>query len=314
MVHNVATTEVPALTFGRRDHMANNTLTVMSPEQGLSRYLSEIRKFPMLTKDEEFMLAKRWSEHQDPEAAHRLVTSHLRLVAKIAMGYRGYGLPIGEVISEGNVGLMQAVKKFDPDKGFRLATYAMWWIRASIQEYILRSWSLVKMGTTAAQKKLFFNLRKAKSQISAFEDGDLLPEHVEQIATKLGVTEQDVIDMNRRLGGDSSLNAPMRADGEAEWQDWLADDDAVSQETQLADDEERGIRMTLLQEAMEELTDREKHILTERRLKDDPVTLEELAGQYGVSRERVRQIEVRAFEKLQKAMQAAAMERNLVNA
>jgi RNA polymerase sigma-32 factor len=314
VVHNVATTEVPALTFGRRDHMANNTLTVMSPEQGLSRYLSEIRKFPMLTKDEEFMLAKRWSEHQDPEAAHRLVTSHLRLVAKIAMGYRGYGLPIGEVISEGNVGLMQAVKKFDPDKGFRLATYAMWWIRASIQEYILRSWSLVKMGTTAAQKKLFFNLRKAKSQISAFEDGDLLPEHVEQIATKLGVTEQDVIDMNRRLGGDSSLNAPMRADGEAEWQDWLADDDAVSQETQLADDEERGIRMTLLQEAMEELTDREKHILTERRLKDDPVTLEELAGQYGVSRERVRQIEVRAFEKLQKAMQAAAMERNLVNA
>jgi RNA polymerase sigma-32 factor len=290
------------------------SLAVMSPEQGLSRYLTEIRKFPMLAKDEEFMLAKRWTEHQDPEAAHRLVTSHLRLVAKIAMGYRGYGLPIGEVISEGNVGLMQAVKKFDPDKGFRLATYAMWWIRASIQEYILRSWSLVKMGTTAAQKKLFFNLRKAKSQISAFEEGDLHPDHVETIATKLGVTNQDVIDMNRRLGGDASLNAPLRADGESEWQDWLADDNAVSQETQLADSEEKSIRMGLLQEAMEELTDREKHILTERRLKDDPVTLEELAGQYGVSRERVRQIEVRAFEKLQKAMRSAAEERNLVDA
>jgi RNA polymerase sigma-32 factor len=260
------------------------------------------------------MLAKRWTEHQDTEAAHRLVTSHLRLVAKIAMGYRGYGLPIGEVISEGNVGLMQAVKKFDPDKGFRLATYAMWWIRASIQEYILRSWSLVKMGTTAAQKKLFFNLRKAKSQISAFEEGDLHPEHVEAIATKLGVTNEDVISMNRRLGGDASLNAPLRADGESEWQDWLADDTAVSQETALADSEEKSIRMSLLQEAMEELTDREKHILTERRLKDDPVTLEELAGQYGVSRERVRQIEVRAFEKLQKAMRAAAEERNLVDA
>lgn len=294
--------------------MANSTLAVMSPEQGLSRYLTEIRKFPMLAKDEEFMLAKRWTEHQDPEAAHRLVTSHLRLVAKIAMGYRGYGLPIGEVISEGNVGLMQAVKKFDPDKGFRLATYAMWWIRASIQEYILRSWSLVKMGTTAAQKKLFFNLRKAKSQISAFEEGDLHPDHVETIATKLGVTNQDVIDMNRRLGGDASLNAPLRADGESEWQDWLADDNAVSQETALADSEEKSLRMGLLQEAMEELTDREKHILTERRLKDDPVTLEELAGQYGVSRERVRQIEVRAFEKLQKAMRSAAEERNLVNA
>ena len=293
---------------------ANSTLAVMSPEQGLSRYLTEIRKFPMLTKDEEFMLAKRWSEHQDAESAHRLVTSHLRLVAKIAMGYRGYGLPIGEVISEGNVGLMQAVKKFDPDKGFRLATYAMWWIRASIQEYILRSWSLVKMGTTAAQKKLFFNLRKAKSQISAFEEGDLHPEHVEAIATKLGVTNQDVIDMNRRLGGDASLNAPLRADGESEWQDWLADDNQVSQETQLAEDEEKSLRMGLLQEAMEELTDREKHILTERRLKDDPVTLEELASQYGVSRERVRQIEVRAFEKLQKAMRAAAEERNLVDA
>ena len=295
--------------------MAANALAVMSPEGGLSRYLTEIRKFPMLAKDEEFMLAKAWREHEDSEAAHKLVTSHLRLVAKIAMGYRGYGLPIGEVISEGNVGLMQAVKKFEPDKGFRLATYAMWWIRASIQEYILRSWSLVKMGTTAAQKKLFFNLRKAKSQISAFQDGDLHPDQVSQIATKLGVLDEEVISMNRRLSGpDASLNAPLRADGESEWQDWLADDTAVSQETQLADDEEKGIRMSLLQEAMEELTDREKHILTERRLKDDPVTLEELAGQYGVSRERVRQIEVRAFEKLQKAMRAAAEERNLVDA
>jgi RNA polymerase sigma-32 factor len=291
--------------------MALKSLAVMSPEQGLSRYLTEIRKFPMLTKDEEFMLAKRWSEHEDPEAAHRLVTSHLRLVAKIAMGYRGYGLPIGEVISEGNVGLMQAVKKFDPDKGFRLATYAMWWIRASIQEYILRSWSLVKMGTTAAQKKLFFNLRKAKSQISAFEEGDLRPEHVTKIATDLGVPEEDVINMNRRLTGDASLNSPLRSDSESEWQDWLTDDTQVSQETRLADTEEHSLRMGLLQEAMEELTDREKHILTERRLKDNPVTLEELAGQYGVSRERVRQIEVRAFEKLQKAMRAAATERNL---
>jgi RNA polymerase sigma-32 factor len=296
--------------------MAANSLSVMSPEQGLSRYLTEIRKFPMLSKDEEFMLAKRWSEHQDPEAAHKLVTSHLRLVAKIAMGYRGYGLPIGEVISEGNVGLMQAVKKFDPDKGFRLATYAMWWIRASIQEYILRSWSLVKMGTTAAQKKLFFNLRKAKSQISAFEEGDLHPEHLSQIATKLGVTEDEVTSMNRRMsgGGDASLNAPMRADGESEWQDWLADDDAASQETVLAESEEHSLRMELLQEAMQELNERERHILTQRRLIDDPLTLEELAGQYGVSRERVRQIEVRAFEKLQKAMQAAAVDRNLVDA
>jgi RNA polymerase sigma-32 factor len=284
----------------------------MTPEGGLSRYLTEIRKFPMLTKDEEFMLAKRWQEHEDPTAAHKLVTSHLRLVAKIAMGYRGYGLPIGEVISEGNVGLMQAVKKFDPDRGFRLATYAMWWIRASIQEYILRSWSLVKMGTTAAQKKLFFNLRKAKSQISALEEGDMRPEQVEYIATRLGVTNDDVISMNRRLSGpDASLNAPLRSDSESEWQDWLADDNAVSQETQVADDEERTIRMSLLEEAMTELTDRERHILTERRLKDNPTTLEELASQYGVSRERVRQIEVRAFEKLQKAMRAAADERNL---
>ena len=295
--------------------MAANALSVMSPDGGLSRYLTEIRKFPMLAKDEEFMLAKRWKEHEDPEAAHRMVTSHLRLVAKIAMGYRGYGLPIGEVISEGNVGLMQAVKKFEPDKGFRLATYAMWWIRASIQEYILRSWSLVKMGTTAAQKKLFFNLRKAKSQISAFQDGDLHPDQVRTIATKLGVLDDEVISMNRRLSGpDASLNAPMRSDSESEWQDWLADDTAVSQETQVAEKEERGLRMGLLEEAMTELTDRERHILTERRLKDSPTTLEELASEYGVSRERVRQIEVRAFEKLQKSMRAAAEERNLVAA
>jgi len=295
--------------------MAANALAVMSPEGGLSRYLAEIRKFPMLAKDEEFMLAKRWQEHQDPEAAHRLVTSHLRLVAKIAMGYRGYGLPIGEVISEGNVGLMQAVKKFDPDKGFRLATYAMWWIRASIQEYILRSWSLVKMGTTAAQKKLFFNLRKAKSEIAALQEGDLRPDQVSQIATKLGVLDEEVISMNRRLaGGDASLNAPLRADGESEWQDWLADEDTPSQETVIAENQEMNLRMSLLEEAMTELTDRERHILTERRLKDEPTTLEELASQYGVSRERVRQIEVRAFEKLQKSMRAAAAERNLVEA
>ena len=295
--------------------MAVNTLTVMSPESGLSRYLSEIRKFPMLAKDEEFMLAKRWQEHEDPQAAHCLVTSHLRLVAKIAMGYRGYGLPIGEVISEGNVGLMQAVKKFDPDKGFRLATYAMWWIRASIQEYILRSWSLVKMGTTAAQKKLFFNLRRAKSEIEALQEGDLHPDQVSQIATKLGVLDEEVVSMNRRLsGGDASLNSPMRADGESEWQDWLVDDKSPSQETIVAENQEMSIRMDLLQEAMTELTDRERHILTERRLKDEPTTLETLAGEYGVSRERIRQIEVRAFEKLQKSMKAAAEERNLVEA
>ena len=295
--------------------MATNALSVMSPDGGLSRYLTEIRKFPMLAKDEEFMLAKRWKEHEDPEAAHRMVTSHLRLVAKIAMGYRGYGLPIGEVISEGNVGLMQAVKKFEPDKGFRLATYAMWWIRASIQEYILRSWSLVKMGTTAAQKKLFFNLRKAKSQISAFQDGDLHPEQVSQIATKLGVLDEEVISMNRRLSGpDASLNAPLRVDGESEWQDWLEDETSVSQETQVAESQEKTLRMGLLEDAMTELSDRERHILTERRLKDDPSTLEELAAEYGVSRERVRQIEVRAFEKLQKSMRAAAEEKNLIDA
>ena len=287
----------------------------MTPDGGLSRYLTEIRKFPMLAKDEEFMLAKRWREHEDPAAAHRLVTSHLRLVAKIAMGYRGYGLPIGEVISEGNVGLMQAVKKFEPDKGFRLATYAMWWIRASIQEYILRSWSLVKMGTTAAQKKLFFNLRRVKSEISALEEGDLRPEHVSQIATKLGVLDSEVISMNRRLSGpDASLNAPLRADSENEWQDWLEDKDAVSQETVLAETEEKSQRMSLLEVAMAELSDRERHILTQRRLKDEPTTLETLAAEYNVSRERVRQIEVRAFEKLQKAMRAAAVEQNMMAA
>ena len=289
-----------------------SSLPSVSADGKLSRYLQEIRKFPMLEPDTEFMLAKRWTEHQDPEAASSLVTSHLRLVAKIAMGYRGYGLPVSEIVSEGNVGLMQAVKRFEPDRGFRLATYAMWWIRASIQEYILRSWSLVKMGTTAAQKTLFFNLRKAKSEISAFEEGDLHPEHLSHIATRLGVLESEVTSMNRRLsGGDASLNAPMRADGESEWQDWLADDNAVSQETQVAEAEESTIRMSLLQEAMAELSDRERHILTERRLRDDPTTLEQLAGEYGVSRERVRQIEVRAFEKLQKAMRAAATERNL---
>ena len=295
--------------------MAANAIAVMSPEGGLSRYLTEIRKFPMLARDEEFMLAKAWQEHEDPKAAHRMVTSHLRLVAKIAMGYRGYGLPIGEVISEGNVGLMQAVKKFDPDKGFRLATYAMWWIRASIQEYILRSWSLVKMGTTAAQKKLFFNLRKVKSEIAALQEGDLRPDQVSTIATKLGVLDEEVISMNRRLaGGDASLNSPMRADSESEWQDWLVDDKTPSQETVVADSQENSVRMELLQAAMTELTDRERHILTERRLKDEPTTLEDLAGHYGVSRERVRQIEGRAFEKLQKSMRAAALEKHLIEA
>jgi RNA polymerase sigma-32 factor len=269
---------------------------------GLSHYLAEIRKFPMLEPQQEFMLAKRWREHDDRDAAHQLVTSHLRLVAKIAMGYRGYGLPIGEVISEGNVGLMQAVKRFEPDKGFRLATYAMWWIRASIQEYILRSWSLVKMGTTAAQKRLFFNLRKTKSQISALEEGELKPEHVKKIATKLGVTEEEVISMNRRLGGDTSLNAPIRADSEAgEWQDWLVDD-SDSQESILADQEEKSNRHQALEGALTVLNERERRIFEARRLADDPITLEELAEEFGVSRERVRQIEVRAFEKVQKAV------------
>ncbi|MFN3228277.1 MAG: RNA polymerase sigma factor RpoH [Asticcacaulis sp.] len=295
--------------------MTSQSLAIMSPEGGLSRYLSEIRKFPMLSKDEEYMLARRWADHADSGAAHKLVTSHLRLVAKIAMGYRGYGLPIGEVISEGNVGLMQAVKKFDPERGFRLATYAMWWIRAAIQEYVLRSWSLVKMGTTAAQKKLFFNLRKAKSEISALEDGDLRHEQAEQIATKLGVTTDEVMSMNRRLSGpDSSLNTTLRADSESEWQDWLVDETSIDQETALADSEEHGLRMSLLQTAMAELNDRERHILTERRLREDPVTLEDLAAHYGVSRERVRQIEVRAFEKLQKAMTAAALDQQMVDA
>ncbi len=299
--------------------MASTALTLaLSPEQGLQRYLSEIRKFPMLSKEDEFMLAKRWTEHGDTESAHKLVTSHLRLVAKIAMGYRGYGLPIGEVISEGNVGLMQAVKKFDPDKGFRLATYAMWWIRASIQEYILRSWSLVKMGTTAAQKKLFFNLRRLKGEMAALEEGDLRPEHVKSIAHKLAVTEDEVISMNRRLGGggDASLNAPIGGaggEGDSEWMDWLADDQTEgTQETRLADSEEFNARMTLLQEAMADLNERERHIIEERRLKDEPATLEELSVQYGVSRERVRQIEVRAFEKLQKAMKRRASERGLL--
>ena len=285
--------------------MANSTLAVMSPEQGLSRYLTEIRKFPMLTKDEEFMLAKRWSEHQDPEAAHRLVTSHLRLVAKIAMGYRGYGLPIGEVVSEGNVGLMQAVKRFEPDKGFRLATYAMWWIKASIQEFVLRSWSLVKMGTTANQKKLFFNLRKVKSQIEALEDGDLRPDQVQLIAKKLGVTEEDVVSMNRRLGGDTSLNAHLRDDSEGEWQDWLVDE-SDNQEEMLVQSEEASMRHGLLREAMDKLTDRERRVFEARRLQDEPVTLEDLSQEFGVSRERIRQIEVRAFDKVQKAVKNAS--------
>ena len=286
------------------------TLPIISAELGLSRYLDEIRRFPMLEPQEEYMLAKRWREHGDRDAAHRLVTSHLRLVAKIAMGYRGYGLPISEVISEGNVGLMQAVKRFEPEKGFRLATYAMWWIKAAIQEYILRSWSLVKMGTTANQKKLFFNLRKAKSRISALDEGDMHPEQVKLIAQRLGVTEQDVIDMNRRLGGDASLNAPIREDGDSgEWQDWLMDD-RDSQEASLAASEELDHRRAALSDALSVLNDRERRIFEARRLSEEPVTLEDLAAEFGVSRERVRQIEVRAFEKVQKAVRTrvAAME------
>ena len=296
--------------------MANtNSMLPVTPEGGLSRYLAEIRKFPMLEKEEEFMLARRWLEHEDTEAAHKMVTSHLRLVAKIAMGYRGYGLPIAEVISEGNVGLMQSVKKFDPDKGFRLATYAMWWIRASIQEYILRSWSLVKMGTTAAQKKLFFNLRRMKSQMRALEEGDLRPEQVEQIATKLGVTDDDVISMNRRLSGpDASLNAPLRSEGESEWQDWLTDDNADNAEEDLVESDEFDTRMSLLQEAMAGLNERERHIIEERKLSEDPKTLEDLAQVYNVSRERIRQIEVRAFEKLQTEMLRLSQERGLTPA
>jgi RNA polymerase sigma-32 factor len=278
-------------------------LPVLAAENGLSRYLDEIRKFPMLQPQEEYMLAQRFKEHQDRDAAHRLVTSHLRLVAKIAMGYRGYGLPLGEVVSEGNIGLMQAVKRFEPEKGFRLATYAMWWIRASIQEYILRSWSLVKMGTTANQKKLFFNLRKAKSQISALEEGDLRPEQVQQIATKLGVEKHEVIEMNRRLGGDASLNAPLRADADGEWQDFLVDEES-NQEVRLVESEERDNRTLALRDALTVLNDRERRIFEARRLVDDPVTLEELSDEFGVSRERVRQIEVRAFEKVQAAVMA----------
>ncbi|HKD30990.1 MAG TPA: RNA polymerase sigma factor RpoH [Xanthobacteraceae bacterium] len=291
--------------------MAQSTsLPIITAESGLARYLDEIRRFPMLEPQEEYMLAKRWREHGDRIAAHKLVTSHLRLVAKIAMGYRGYGLPIAEVISEGNVGLMQAVKRFEPEKGFRLATYAMWWIKAAIQEYILRSWSLVKMGTTANQKKLFFNLRKAKSRISALDEGDMRPDQVKLIAKRLGVTEQDVIDMNRRLSGDASLNAPIREDGDSgEWQDWLMDD-RDSQEASLVASEELGNRRAALSDALEVLNDRERRIFEARRLADEPVTLEDLAVEFGVSRERVRQIEVRAFEKVQKAVKnrVAAME------
>src|SRR5690348_7554394 len=285
--------------------MSSRGLPALQGEGGLSRYLSEIRKFPLLEPEEEYMLAKRWREHEDPGAARKLVTSHLRLVAKIAMGYRGYGLPIAEVVSEGNVGLMQAVKRFEPEKGFRLATYAMWWIKAAIQEYILRTWSLVKLGTTASQKKLFFNLRKAKNKIQAIEEGDLTPEHTAEIATKLGVSEAEVTSMNRRLSApDSSLNAPLRSDSEAEWQDWIADE-TLDQETRLADREELGERHELLEGALHELTERERDIIKARRLQEEPATLEELSQKYGVSRERVRQIEVRAFEKLQKGMKDA---------
>ncbi len=291
------------------------TIPALNSEEGLNRYLAEIKKFPILSAEEEYMLAKRFEEHQDPEAAAKLVTSHLRLVAKIAMGYRGYGLPVSELISEGNIGLMQGVKKFEPDRGFRLATYAMWWIKASIQEFILRSWSLVKLGTTAAQKKLFFNLRRMKKNLDAYEDGDLRPEDVRRIATDLGVTEEEVISMNRRMlgGGDTSLNVSLNEDGEGQWQDTLVDDGPLQDEL-VADAEERIQRHALLIEAMQSLTDREKQILTERRLVDEPRTLEELSQEFGVSRERVRQIEVRAFEKLQKAMMKIAGERKLLPA
>jgi RNA polymerase sigma-32 factor len=286
--------------------MASHSLPSVGAHGGLTRYLEEIRQFPMLEPQEEYMLAKSWREHGDRDAAHRLVTSHLRLVARIAMGYRGYGLPIGEVVSEGNVGLMQAVKRFDPDKGFRLATYAMWWIRAAIQEYILRSWSLVKMGTTAAQKKLFFNLRKIKGQLKALDEGDLRPDQVKRIATQLGVTEEDVVSMNRRLAGDSSLNAPVRNDSESgEWQDWLVDA-TMDQETALAESEEAERRRGMLNTALKSLNERERRVFEARRLAEDPLTLEELSTEFGVSRERIRQIEVRAFEKVQKAVQKAA--------
>ncbi len=285
----------------------------LDPDSNLSRYLQDIRKFPILEAQQEFMLAKSWREHGDSDAAHQLVTSHLRLVAKIAMGYRGYGLPMGELISEGNVGMMQAVKRFEPDRGFRLATYAMWWIKAAIQEYILHSWSLVKIGTTAAQKKLFFNLRRIKGEIQAMEEGDLVPENVKEIATRLNVSETEVISMNRRMAApDNSLNAPLRAVSEGEWQDWLVDD-TESQETILAESEELEKRRDLLHGALETLNDRERHILVERRLSEDPLTLEQLSQQFGISRERVRQIEVRAFEKLQKSMRTAAIEERLIN-
>ncbi|PLX42317.1 MAG: RNA polymerase sigma factor RpoH [Hyphomicrobiales bacterium] len=287
--------------------MARNNLPSISADTGLSRYLDEIRRFPMLQPQEEYMLARRWVEHEDKNAAHQLVTSHLRLVAKIAMGYRGYGLPIGEVISEGNVGLMQAVKRFDPEKGFRLATYAMWWIRASIQEYILRSWSLVKMGTTASQKKLFFNLRKIKGQIQALEDSELHPDHVAHIAERLGVPEVDVISMNRRLAGDTSLNASLRDDSEGEWQDWLVEE-SPDQETQLGDNQELSQRRAMLANALKNLNEREQRIFTARRLSEPALTLEELSSEFGVSRERIRQIEVRAFEKVQEAVQKEASE------
>ena len=285
-----------------------STLPALSGEGNLGRYLQEIRKFPMLEPEEEYMLAKSWREHGDSEAAHRLVTSHLRLVAKIAMGYRGYGLPLSELISEGNVGMMQAVKRFDPERGFRLATYAMWWIRAAIQEYILHSWSLVKLGTTAAQKKLFFNLRKIKSQMKAIEEGELPPDTVAAIAKQLDVPEQDVIQMNRRLASpDQSLNAPLREEGEGEWQDWLVDE-SESQESRLGESQELKRRQRMLSQAMRGLNERERYILTERRLRDDPTTLEDLSQKYGISRERVRQIEVRAFEKLQKSMKTQVAE------
>jgi len=291
--------------------MAQVPSLVISPEGNLQRYLQEIRKFPMLQPEEEYMLAKAWREHGDADAAQRLVTSHLRLVAKIAMGYRGYGLPVAELISEGNVGMMQAVKRFDPERGFRLATYAMWWIRASIQEYILHSWSLVKMGTTAAQKKLFFNLRRLKGKLQEIDEGDLSPESVTKIATELKVSEDDVVSMNRRLsGGDHSLNAPLRQDGDGEWQDWLMDE-SDTQETLVAEAQEMDKRRELLGDAMQTLNERERHILTERRLQDEPMTLEDLSKVYGISRERVRQIEVRAFEKLQKSMRNAAKEQRL---
>jgi len=294
--------------------MTDKLPVALTPEASLSRYLTEIRKFPMLEKGEEFMLARRWRDHGDGDAAHKMVTSHLRLVAKIAMGYRGYGLPIGEVISEGNVGLMQAVKKFEPEKGFRLATYAMWWIRASIQEYILRSWSLVKMGTTAAQKKLFFNLRRMKGQMKAIDEGDLRPDQVEEIATKLGVTDSEVISMNGRMSGpDASLNAPIRSqDGESgQWQDWLEDENQIDQESQVAESDEFSARMELLESAMQKLNEREQDIIRQRKLSDEPKTLEELAQVYDVSRERIRQIEARAFEKLQEAMLATAVDQGI---